>query len=87
VEVGGNHPISKDVEDCGVEVNVAMEDSDEDDDEVLPPGNWEGVILEDYDMLYRLLHLEYKDFDKCHRANQCTVQELERELKGLYSRM
>jgi hypothetical protein len=69
VEAGGNHPVSKKTEDCGAEVNVAMEDSDEDDDEVLPLGYWEGIILEDYDMLYRLLHLKYRDFVKRHRAN------------------
>jgi hypothetical protein len=69
VEARGNHPVSKEVEDCGAEVNVAMEDSDEDDDEVLPLGYWEGIILEDYDMLYRLLHLKYRDFVKRHRAN------------------
>jgi hypothetical protein len=69
VEAGGNHPVSKEVEECGAEVNVGMEDSDEDDDEVLSPGNWKGVMVEDYGMLYRHLHAEYKDFDKLHRAN------------------
>jgi predicted RNase H-like nuclease (RuvC/YqgF family) len=64
-----------------------MEDLEEDEDEVLPLGNWEGITLEDYDMLYRLLHSEYRDFDKCHRANQCTVQGLEMKLKGLHSRI
>jgi hypothetical protein len=69
VEAVVEHPLSKEREDGGVKVNVAMEDLEEDEDEVLPPGNWEGITLEDYDMLYRLLHSEYRDFDKCHRAN------------------
>jgi hypothetical protein len=73
VEAGGNHPVSKEAEDYGAEVNVAMEDSNEETDEVLPPGNWEGITLEDYDMLYRLLHSEYRDFDKHHRTNQRTI--------------
>lgn len=62
-----------------------MEDSDEVSNEVLPLGNWEGIILEDYDMLYRLLHSEYSGFDKHHCANQRTKQGLERELKGFHS--
>jgi predicted RNase H-like nuclease (RuvC/YqgF family) len=87
VEAAVEHPLSKEREDSGVEVNVAMEDLEEDEDEVLPPRNWEGITLEDYDMLYRLLHSEYRDFDKHHRANQRTVQGLERELKSLHSRI
>jgi DNA polymerase III sliding clamp (beta) subunit (PCNA family) len=83
VEASGNHLVSNKVEDSGVEVNIAMDDSDE----VLPSGNWEGITLEDYDMLYRLLHSEYKDFNKCHCANQRTIQGLEKELKSLHSRI
>jgi hypothetical protein len=69
VEAVVEHPLSKEREDSGAEVSVAMEDSEEDEDGVLPPGNWEGITLEDYDMLYRLLHSEYRDFDKRHRTN------------------
>jgi predicted RNase H-like nuclease (RuvC/YqgF family) len=87
VEAAVEHPLSKEREDGGAKVNVAMEDSEEDEDEVLPPGNWKGIILEDYDMLYRLLHSEYRDFDKRHRLNQRTIQGLERKLTGLHSRI
>jgi chromosome segregation ATPase len=63
VEAVVEHPLSKEREDSGAEVNVAMEDLEEDEDEVLLPGNWKGIALEDYDMLYRLLHSKYRDFD------------------------
>jgi hypothetical protein len=39
VKIGGNHPVSKETADYGAKVNVAMEDSNEDDDEVLLLGN------------------------------------------------
>jgi hypothetical protein len=87
VKIGGNHPVSKETADYGAKVNVAMEDSNEDDDEVLLLGNWEDVMVEDYDMLYKHLYAEYKDFDKLHRANQHRIHGLEGELKGLYSRI
>jgi hypothetical protein len=73
VETSRNHPVSKKAEDCGTEVNVAMEDLDKDDNKVLSPGNWENITMEDCDMLYRHLYAEYKDFNKLHCANQCRI--------------
>jgi hypothetical protein len=43
VEVGGNHMLSTDSEDCALEINVAVCNSDEEDDEELAPANWEGL--------------------------------------------
>ena len=56
VEAGGNHMLSMDSKDCVLEINVAMQDSNEEDKEELLLPNWEGVMVEDYDCLYRLLH-------------------------------
>jgi hypothetical protein len=36
MEASGNHPLS--TESCGPKVNIAIQDSDEEDNEVLPPG-------------------------------------------------
>jgi hypothetical protein len=83
MEASGNHPLS--TESCGPKVNIAIQDSDEEDNEVLPPGKWKGVTVEDYDQLYRHLHAEYKDFDTRHRLNQLKIHGLEGKLKGLHN--
>jgi hypothetical protein len=49
VEAGHNHVLSTDSEDCILEINVVMPNLDEKDNEKLPPANWEGVTVEDYD--------------------------------------
>jgi hypothetical protein len=87
VEVGGNHVLSTDSEDCALEINFAMLDSEEEEDEELPSANWEGLTVEDYDRLYRLLHAEYKDFDKRHRSSQRKIHGLEVEIEDLHSRI
>jgi predicted RNase H-like nuclease (RuvC/YqgF family) len=89
MEAGGNQVLSTDSEDCALVINVAMpeEDEDEDEDKELPPANWEGITVEDYDRLYRLLHAEYKDFDKRQRSRQRKIQGLEGEIKDLHSRI
>jgi hypothetical protein len=66
LNAGGNHLSSMDSKECASEVDVVVQDIDEENNEVLPPGNWKGVIEEDYDQLYRHFHIEYKDFDKLH---------------------
>jgi hypothetical protein len=58
VEAGRNHILSTDSKDCVLEINVAMRDSNEEDNKELLLANWEGVTVEDYDWLYRLLHVE-----------------------------
>ena len=62
-----------------------MENSDEKQDEELLPANWECIMVDDYDWLYKLLHAEYKEFEKRHRSSKCTIQGLEGEIKGLHS--
>jgi uncharacterized protein involved in exopolysaccharide biosynthesis len=47
--------------------------------------NWEGVIVDDYDQLCKLLHAEYKEFDKHHYSSKRMIQGLEGEIKGLHS--
>jgi predicted RNase H-like nuclease (RuvC/YqgF family) len=77
--------LSMDFEDCGLEVNVAVKDSDEEDNEVLLPKNWKGVTKEHYDQLYRHLHVENKDFNKRHCSNQRKIHGLEGKLKDLFA--
>jgi hypothetical protein len=85
VEAGGNHVLSTDFEDYALEINVAMPDLEEEEDEEIPSANWEGITVEDYDQLYRLLHAEYKDFDKRHHSSKCKIQGLDGEIKDLHN--
>ena len=61
-----------------------VEHDGEEDDELLE-GNWEGVIVEDFDLLYRLLQSQYKKFQQRHHSSKCTIQRLEGKIKSLRS--
>jgi hypothetical protein len=52
----------------------------------LSASDWEGVTVEDFNRLYRLLCSQYKDFHKCHCSSEHTIQGLEGEIKSLRSR-
>jgi uncharacterized protein involved in exopolysaccharide biosynthesis len=58
---------------------------DEEKDDELSASDWEGITVEDFDRLYRLLHSQYKEFYKRHRSSERTIQGLEGEIKGLHS--
>jgi predicted RNase H-like nuclease (RuvC/YqgF family) len=62
-----------------------MAEHDEEEDDELSASNWEGVTVEDFDRLYRLLRPQYKDFHKHHRSSEHTIQGLEGEIKSLRS--
>jgi DNA topoisomerase VI subunit B len=48
-----------DFEESIPEIDVEVQDTDEEDYKVLPPGNKKGITKEDYDQLYRHLYVEY----------------------------
>jgi hypothetical protein len=64
-----------------------MIEHDEEEDDELSAGDWEGITAEDFDRLYRLLHSQYKKFHKRHRSSERTIQGLEGEIKSLHSRI
>ena len=64
---------------------MAKHDGEGDDE--LFENDWEGVTVEDFDWLYRLLWSQYKDFQECHRLSECMIQGLEDEIKSLHSRI
>jgi hypothetical protein len=72
---------------CALQIIVAMAEHDEEEDDELSASDWEGVTVEDFDRLYRLLCSQYKDFHKHHRSSECTIQGLEGEIKSLRSRI
>jgi hypothetical protein len=64
-----------------------MAEHDEEEDDELLTSDWEGVTVEDFDRLYRLLRSQYKDFHKRHRSSEHTIHGLEGEIKSLCSRI
>jgi DNA topoisomerase VI subunit B len=59
VDTNRDHPPSMDFEESIPEIDVEVQDTDEEDYKVLPPGNKKGITKEDYDQLYRHLYVEY----------------------------
>ena len=62
-----------------------MAEHDKEEDDELSANDWEGVTVEDFDRLYRLLQSQYKEFYKRHRSSECTMQGLKSEIKSLCS--
>jgi predicted RNase H-like nuclease (RuvC/YqgF family) len=87
MEAGGNQVQSADSGDCTFQIIAAMAEHDEEQDDELSVSDWEGITVEDFNRLYRLLHSQYKEFDKCHCSSKCTIQGLEGVIKGLHSRI
>jgi hypothetical protein len=56
VEAGGNQVQSVDSGDCTLQMIAAMAEHDEEQDDELLASDWEGITVEDFDRLYRLLH-------------------------------
>jgi hypothetical protein len=50
-----------------------MAEHDEEEDDELSASDWEGVTVEDFDRLYRLLCSQYKDFHKRHHSSERTI--------------
>lgn len=84
VIVDKDHLSPMDFEECVLEVGIVIQDIDEEDKEVLSLKNHKDIMEEDYDQLYRHLHVEYKDFNKRHQLYQCKIQRLEGKFKGPY---
>jgi hypothetical protein len=64
-----------------------MAEHDEEEDDELSASDWEGVRVEDFDRLYRLLRSQYKEFHKRHYSSEHTIHGLEGEIKSLRSRI
>ena len=62
-----------------------MAGHDGEEDNKLSTNDWEGVTVEDFDRLYRLLWSQYKEFQECHYSNESTIQGLEGEIKSLHN--
>jgi hypothetical protein len=87
VEASGKQVQPMDSGNCALQIIAAMAEHDEEEDDELLASDWEGVTVEDFDQLYRLLHSQYKEFHKRHRSSERTIQGLEGEIKSLYSRI
>jgi predicted RNase H-like nuclease (RuvC/YqgF family) len=87
VEASGKKVQITDLGNCALQRITAMAEHDEGEDDELSTNDWEGVMVEDFDRLYRLLRSQYKDFYKCHRSSEHTIQGLEGKIKSLRSRI
>jgi hypothetical protein len=85
VEASRKQVQSTDSRKCTLQIIVAMAEHDEEEDDELSASDWEGVTVEDFDQLYRLLHSQYKEFYKRHCSSERTIQGLEGEIKSLHS--
>jgi hypothetical protein len=56
-----------------VQIIAAMAEHDEEEDDELSASDWEGVLVEDFDRLYRLLRSQYKEFYKRYRSSERTI--------------
>jgi hypothetical protein len=73
VEVSGKQVQVADSGDCALQIIAAMTEHDEEEDDELSASDWEGVTVEDFDQLYRLMWSQYKEFHKRHRSSECTI--------------
>jgi hypothetical protein len=60
-----------------------MAQHDEEQDDELSASDWEGITVEDFDQLYRLLRSQYKEFHKRHRSSERTIQGLEGKINTM----
>ena len=58
---------------CALQIIVAMAEHDEEEDFELSTSDWEGVTVENFDRLYRLLLSQYKEFHKHHCSSEHTI--------------
>jgi hypothetical protein len=87
IEASGKQVQVADSGNCTLQRIAAMAEHDEEEDDELSASDWEGVTVEDFDRLYRLLRSQYKDFHKRHRSSERMIQGLEGEIKSLRSRI
>ena len=50
-----------------------MVEHDGEEDNELLEGDWEGITVEDFDWLYRLLQSQYNEFQECHHLSECII--------------
>jgi hypothetical protein len=85
VEASGKQVQAADSGNCTLQRIAAMAEHDEEEEDEFSASDWEGVTVEDFNRLYRLLCSQYKDFHKRHRSSERTIQGLEGEIKSLRS--
>src|SRR5450759_4737966 len=87
VEASGKQVQVPDSGNCAIQISAAMAEHDGEEDGELLTSDWEGITVEDFDRLYRLLRSQYKEFQDRHRSSESKIQGLEGEIKSLYSRI
>jgi predicted RNase H-like nuclease (RuvC/YqgF family) len=87
IEASGKQVQVADSGNCALQIIAAMVEHDEEEDDELSASDWEGVTVEDFDRLYKLLRSQYKEFHKRHRLSEHTIQRLEGKIKSLRSRI
>jgi predicted RNase H-like nuclease (RuvC/YqgF family) len=85
VEASGKQIQVADSGKCALQIIATMAEHDEEEDDELSASDWEGVTVQDFDRLYRLLRSQYKEFHKRHRSSKRTIQGLEGEIKSLHN--
>jgi hypothetical protein len=60
VEASRKQVQSADSGNCSLQIIAAMAEYDEEEDDELSASDWEGITVEDFDRLYRLLCSQYK---------------------------
>jgi hypothetical protein len=80
VEASGKQVQVADSGNCALQIIAAMVEHDEEEDDELLVSDWEGVTVENFDRLHRLLRSQYKDFYKRHCSSERMIQGLEGEI-------
>ena len=84
LEASGKQVQVADLGNCAIQISVAIAEHDGKEDNEPIESNWEGVMVEDFDRLYRLLRSQYNKFQEYHRSSERTIHGLEGEIKSLY---
>jgi hypothetical protein len=61
MEASGKQVQLADSGNCTLQIIAAMAEHDEEEDDELSASDWEGITVEDFDRLYRLLRSQYRN--------------------------
>ena len=73
VEANGKQVQVADSGNCAIQISATMAEHDGKEDDELLEGDWEGVTVEDFDWVYRLLRSQYKEFQEHHYSSKRTI--------------
>ena len=62
MEASGKQVQVADSGNYAIQISIAMAEHDGEEDDELLASDWEGVMVEDFDRLYRLFWSQYKEF-------------------------